>query len=580
MGEFVRRLPACCPRALPHGWFPLSFLQSAWVARLEALFEDEYGDLWARCKWMYFPEETSIGKRYRAIAFRAAKYFASTSPLAAGRLRSHHEREVFSSDHIDDNTLDTITGRAVILNSDEWSAREAATPAFWLDQTERVEVLGSSHDGPSDSDNSASDDDCDRRRMRRETYMLRSHYDVATGQLRRLAHAVTPGIGGLHDNIVVAECSSASSVISGGATQLHNYVAAASTPPKPQPFHKTSSDRRTAHQRAGQLGARLFATGDLQVSDSVDGAVNAVQPDARRAAGAPRPTDRTVMRSDATDVGAPWALVAPLGGACPSSRMPSDPVQGSQPAAPATSAAEFAALCASAQSMLALSAVPASLPCRERERDGVRAFLESAIAKGGLGSALYISGMPGTGKTATVYEVVRDLMRAHAAGELPNFRFHEINAMRLASPYQAYSVLHKAITGLAAAPKRAAELLDAFFNRPSSEKQCHVVLVDELDFLVTRKQSVLYNLFDWPSRRHARLIVIGVANTMDLPERLLPKVHSRLGMGRIVFKPYTKDQITTIVSARLEGLPGAPRELCLEFMCLACFTLRELCNAS
>ena len=48
----------------------------------------------------------------------------------------------------------------------------------------------------------------------------------------------------------------------------------------------------------------------------------------------------------------------------------------------------------------------------------------------------------------------------------------------------------------------------------------------------------------------------GIANTMDLPERLLPKVHSRLGMGRIVFQPYTKDQISTIVTARLEGLPG------------------------
>ena len=62
--------------------------------------------------------------------------------------------------------------------------------------------------------------------------------------------------------------------------------------------------------------------------------------------------------------------------------------------------------------------------------------------------------------------------RQHLAGELPPFRFHEINAMRLASPYQAYSVLYRAITGTAAAPKRAAELLDAYFNRPSSSKQC------------------------------------------------------------------------------------------------------------
>lgn len=44
---------------------------------------------------------------------------------------------------------------------------------------------------------------------------------------------------------------------------------------------------------------------------------------------------------------------------------------------------------------------------------------------------------------------------------------------------------------------------------------------------------------------------------MDLPERLLPKVVSRLGLGRVVFKPYTREQITTILEARLAGLPGA-----------------------
>ena len=57
---------------------------------------------------------------------------------------------------------------------------------------------------------------------------------------------------------------------------------------------------------------------------------------------------------------------------------------------------------------------------------------------------------------------------------------------------------------------------------------------------------------------------------MDLPERLLPKVHSRLGMGRIVFQPYTKDQISTIVTARLEGLPGASPEECVSVRLRVC----------
>ena len=51
----------------------------------------------------------------------------------------------------------------------------------------------------------------------------------------------------------------------------------------------------------------------------------------------------------------------------------------------------------------------------------------------------------------------------------------------------------------------------------------------QLDLLWTRKQDVMYNIFDWPSKQHARLIVLAVANTMDLPERIMMKrVSSRL----------------------------------------------------
>jgi origin recognition complex subunit 1 len=66
--------------------------------------------------------------------------------------------------------------------------------------------------------------------------------------------------------------------------------------------------------------------------------------------------------------------------------------------------------------------------------------------------------------------------------------------------------------------------------------------------------------FDWPQRRHARLVVVGVANTMDLPERLPPRVCSRLGAGRIVFGAYTKEQIAKIVASRLSGLRAFDRD--------------------
>jgi hypothetical protein len=57
-----------------------------------------------------------------------------------------------------------------------------------------------------------------------------------------------------------------------------------------------------------------------------------------------------------------------------------------------------------------------------------------------------------------------------------------------------------------------------------------VVLMDELDQLMTAKQDVVYNFFNWPTLTGAKLVVLAVANTMDLPERVMSgRVRSRLG---------------------------------------------------
>ena len=61
-------------------------------------------------------------------------------------------------------------------------------------------------------------------------------------------------------------------------------------------------------------------------------------------------------------------------------------------------------------------------------------------------SCMYISGVPGTGKTATVLEVSRSLREAADAGEIPQFKFIEINGLRLTEPRQAYVAILKVYT--------------------------------------------------------------------------------------------------------------------------------------
>lgn len=183
-------------------------------------------------------------------------------------------------------------------------------------------------------------------------------------------------------------------------------------------------------------------------------------------------------------------------------------------------------------------------------------YLESAITAG-TGSCIYISGTPGTGKTATVREVIASLSGAVDAEELDDFIFVEINGMKVTDPHQSYSLLWEALTGDRLSPTHALGLLEREFSSPSPRRVPCVVLMDELDQLVTKNQSVMYNFFNWPGLRHSRLIVLAVANTMDLPERTLSnKISSRLGLTRITFPGYTHEQLIQIISSRLANVPG------------------------
>ncbi|RCI01983.1 Origin recognition complex, subunit 1 [Rhizopus stolonifer] len=220
-----------------------------------------------------------------------------------------------------------------------------------------------------------------------------------------------------------------------------------------------------------------------------------------------------------------------------------------------------------ARERLHVSAVPDSLPCREDEFMEIAGYLENAIQEDS-GLCIYISGVPGTGKTATVHEVIRYLQQQKEEKNIPEFDFAEINGMKLTDPNQAYSILWECMNKSSDTEKKkkytpahAQQLLEDKFSKPNDNQRVTVVLMDELDLLVTRKQMVMYNFFDWPNRPLSKLIVVAIANTMDLPERLLKnKVASRMGLSRINFQPYRYDQLIEIVQSRLEGIDAFAKD--------------------
>lgn len=160
------------------------------------------------------------------------------------------------------------------------------------------------------------------------------------------------------------------------------------------------------------------------------------------------------------------------------------------------------------------------------------------------------------------------LRHEQAKGGIPEFQFVSLNGMEMRHPFEAYVKLWEALSGTSKqkrAPGVAAALLERHFTHSNGKgnhdhderRPVTVLLLDEIDYLVTKKQTVLYNLFDWPRRTASkesgpRLVVVGISNTLNLPERLKPSVQSRLGGERCDFASYKVDEMVKILKIKIE----------------------------
>ena len=207
------------------------------------------------------------------------------------------------------------------------------------------------------------------------------------------------------------------------------------------------------------------------------------------------------------------------------------------------------------------SYVPESITCREEEKSKIRKFIKEGAAHSGNTNSLYISGLPGLGKTACVLEVVREISTRRKS----NLRFLQLNCLKLKTPNEFYTLLLKLMSGVERRPEAAKNELNRFFTlkewgvraRPNHVRpgETTLLLVDEIDYLLTRDQDILYTLFNWTHEEQARLAIVCIANTLDFPEKLLDKIESRMGHQRLIFSPYSSTDLQHIIETRLKHYP-------------------------
>lgn len=194
------------------------------------------------------------------------------------------------------------------------------------------------------------------------------------------------------------------------------------------------------------------------------------------------------------------------------------------------------------------TAVPDRLPAREREMDVIRNFLREHICGKKAGS-LYLSGAPGTGKTACLSRILQDLKK-----ELKGFKTIMLNCMSLRSAQAVFPAIAQEICQEEVSKPAGKDMMRKLEKHMTADKGPMIVLVlDEMDQLDSKGQDVLYTLFEWPWLSNSRLVLIGIANTLDLTDRILPRLQARENCKPqlLNFPPYTRNQIVAILQDRL-----------------------------
>ncbi|KAF1953862.1 cell division control protein Cdc6 [Byssothecium circinans] len=199
-----------------------------------------------------------------------------------------------------------------------------------------------------------------------------------------------------------------------------------------------------------------------------------------------------------------------------------------------------------ARQLFVRGSTPAALFGREEERKELESFI-STRTKAKRSGCIYVSGPPGTGKSAFVSEVCREV------GSDATVRTGYINCMSVKNAVDLYRTLLEEFVDITEIEE--GEEMDVLKKLFMQRKTTYVVTLDEVDHLLELDVDALYSIFEWSLQKSAGLVLVGIANALDFTDRFLPRLKSRgLKPHLLPFLPYTAAQISSVIISKLKSL--------------------------
>ena len=199
------------------------------------------------------------------------------------------------------------------------------------------------------------------------------------------------------------------------------------------------------------------------------------------------------------------------------------------------------------------SYTPAELPHRESEIKQL-AFILAPSLKDETPSNILIYGKSGTGKTIVSRFICKELKRTGAKLGVPVSTVY-LNCEVTDTKYRVLANLAKQFgENIPFTGWPTDKVYNAFRDALDKERQCVIILLDEVDKLVRNNgDDIIYLLTRINSDlKKARISLIGISNDLTFTEYLDARVQSSLGDEEIVFTPYNARQLEDILRQRAE----------------------------
>ncbi|GME99338.1 unnamed protein product [[Candida] boidinii] len=198
---------------------------------------------------------------------------------------------------------------------------------------------------------------------------------------------------------------------------------------------------------------------------------------------------------------------------------------------------------------------------RESESKKLKSILNNCL-ENSVSKSLYISGPPGTGKTAQINCLLDSYIKQNIENNNSNItdklqyqmdnelsgsagkskimlndgsermiRISKINCMTIKRPDDIFNIIYldlinKKRKNISLKKKNSDELRELLLN--DNEIDMNIIVLDELDNLINKSQQVLFELFSMASssvnNSNCKLILIGISNALDLTDRFLPRL--------------------------------------------------------